>query len=137
MRRGYFRSPDGKTINGVEQLQIFNQGPIPGGFLVFCLLKILEDVEYNQSDKAETPEATVGFADRGQLLPAIAELLTTRTMTEATLCKCPPSQQALLERLHSEGSGVEYWDKMIGLYGSLLSPAYLALWGRMRKVTKL
>jgi hypothetical protein len=80
----------------------------------------------------ELPDADIGFADMGQLSPVLISLLASGVMSEEALATCPPSQQALFARLQADPRD---WDTLIALYGSFLSPAYLAgNWGELMEL---
>jgi len=119
---GYFFSPDGQTVNGVTQLNLWNCGPIPDGFLCYVRCKI-GDYPDSVGQTTELPDADIGFADPEQLSPVLISLLSQGVMTAESLSTCPPSQQALYARLQADPRD---WDTLIALFGSFLSPAYLA-----------
>jgi hypothetical protein len=97
---------------------------------VRCKIGDYPDLAAGQT--TELPDADIGFADIGQLSPVLISLLAKGEMSEEALATCPPSQQALFARLQSDPRD---WDTLIALYGSFLSPAYLAgTWGELMEL---
>jgi hypothetical protein len=123
---GYFRSPDGQTINGVQQLNIWNCGPIPGGFLCYVRCKI-GDYPDSAGQTTELPETSFGCLDSPKLFPVIAARMNLgkdgkgkieekERIVAEKLGECPRSQKEFFTEATS------YVEK----YGSFLSSSYLA-----------